>query len=209
MSSQSPRPIPDLAKLSLVIETPRFVMRPWKLEDVEDIWPYVSDPQFPRMMSWEAHKDRRVTTDYLQRQIDSLAAGTSVGWAIEREGRAIGSIALDGIRWEFRAWRIDRAELGYWLGAPYWGQGYMSEAALAATRFGFEVLGLHKITIGCVQGNVASQKIIEKLGYRFLAVHEEDFWRDGRWQAHLRYELTSGEWGDSARTLRFNRPSRP
>jgi RimJ/RimL family protein N-acetyltransferase len=157
------------------------------------------------MMSWDAHKDRDETRGFVRQQIASLARGTGVTWAIVIDGRAHGCIGLSGITWEFRAWRIDRAELGYWLGKPYWNQGLMSEATLAATRWGFETLGLHKITIGCIDGNAASQRVIEKLGFRFLACAEDDVWRDGRWWSHLRYELTATEWGDAALTRRFSR----
>lgn len=207
--SAPPRPIPHPARLPLVIETPRLVLRPYEKGDVDALYPYVSDPELPKTMSWSAHTDRAQTAEFVERKLADLAAGTSIAWVIVRDGQVVGTISFDGILWEFRAWRVDRAELGYWVGRPHWGQGVMSEAALAATQWGFETLGLHKITIGCVEGNVASQRIIEKLGYRFLAIHEEDFWRDGRWQAHRRYELTTGEWADSARTMRFSRPSRP
>jgi len=77
----------------------------------------------------------------------------------------------------------------------------MSEAALAATRWGFETLGLHKITVGHVEGNAASKRIIEKIGFRYLACFEEDAWKDGRWLRHQRYELTAAEWASrSARS---------
>ena len=78
----------------------------------------------------------------------------------------------------------------------------------AATRWAFETLGLHKVTIGCFEPNIGSRKVIERVGFRYLSRHEEDVWKDGRWLAHLRYELTAGEWADSTRTLRFNRPSK-
>jgi ribosomal-protein-alanine N-acetyltransferase len=206
MSSPPPRPIPELGKLPLVIDTPRLRLRPLAMSDRDDLHVHTSNPELPRMMSWDAHRDLRETEDWLARTIAARDAGQSIAWAIEHDGRANGCISLDGITWQFRAWRMDKAELGYWLGEPLWGQGLMSEAAFAATRWGFETLGLHKITIGCVEGNVASQKIIERIGFRFLAVFEEDFWRDGRWQAHRRYEMTHAEWGDVARTQRFSRP---
>jgi ribosomal-protein-alanine N-acetyltransferase len=206
MASPPPRAIPELAQLSLVVETPRLRLRPMVLADVDDLYAFTSNAELPRMMSWNAHTDRRQTHDWVRGNIDELAQGTCVAWTIVHGDRPSGCISLDGITWEFRAWRIDRAELGYWLAPPLWGKGLMSEAALAATRWGFETLGLHKITIGCVEGNLASQKIIERLGYRFLALFEEDFWRDGRWQHHRRYEMTAAEWSDAARTLRFNKP---
>jgi RimJ/RimL family protein N-acetyltransferase len=49
--------------------------------------------------------------------------------------------------------------------------------------------------------------VIEKSGFRYVGRLEDDVWRDGRWHAHLRYELTASEWADASRTLRFTRPA--
>jgi RimJ/RimL family protein N-acetyltransferase len=211
MSASAPprAPIPNLADLSLVIDTSRLKLRPLVESDVDDLWPHASDPDLSAFMSWSAHKDRAETKAFVDAQIDGMRRGTDLTWAIEHEGKVWGCISFGGIKWTFRAWRIDRAELGYWLAIPMWGQGYISEAALAATRWGFETLGLHKITIGCIEGNRASQRIIEKIGYRFLCKQEDDVWRDGKWWNHLRYEMTAAEWGDTARTMRFSRPRPP
>jgi ribosomal-protein-alanine N-acetyltransferase len=194
---QSPPPrsdIPTLTAMNLVIDTPRLRLRPISLDDVEGLWPYVSDPALPRLMSWDAHKDRGETRAYIASQIDALAKGTDLAWTIVHQGKPGGSIGLHGITWGFHAWRVDRAELGYWLAPPLWGRGLMSEAALAATRWAFQTLGLHKVTVGHIEGNEASKRIIEKLGFRHLSVFEEDAWRDGRWLRHPRYEMTAGEW---------------
>jgi ribosomal-protein-alanine N-acetyltransferase len=210
MTSGPPRTdIPNLAELPLVIETQRLVLRPLAETDVDDLWPHVSDPDVSRLLSWSAHADKSETLEFLRSQYEARTKGTDLVWAIEHDGRASGCIGLHGIRWTFRAWRLDRAEIGYWLAKPLWNQGLMSEAATAATRWAFETLGLHKITIGCIEDNTASKKIIEKIGYRYLCKQEDDVWRDGRWWGHLRYELTSGEWADSSRTLRFNKPRPP
>ena len=206
MTSPPPRTPSKLADLPLVVDTPRLQLRPLELGDTDALFALAADPEVAKMMSWDAHRDRTDTVGFLERMIATRDEGTSVGWAIVHAGEVIGVISFDGIRWDFRAWRVDRAELGYWLGRPHWGQGIMSEAATAALRFAFETLGLHKVTIGCVEGNHASQAIIEKLGFRFLAMHQEDFWRFGRWWDHRRYELTAGEWADSTRTMKFSRP---
>lgn len=206
MASAPPRTPPKLGDLPLVIDTPRLQLRPLVVGDADGLFPLAADPEVAKMMSWDAHRDRGDTVAFLERMVATRDEGSSVGWAIVFEGKPVGVISLDGIRWEFRAWRTDRAELGYWLGKPYWGQGLMSEAATAALRFAFETLGLHKVTIGCVEGNAGSRAIIEKLGFRFLALFQEDFWRFGRWWDHRRYELTAGEWADSTRTMKFNRP---
>ena len=57
-----------------------------------------------------------------------------------------------------------RAELGYWLGTPYWGQGYMTEASGAVVRYGFAELGLARIVAQYFQRNAASGRVLQKLG---------------------------------------------
>lgn len=195
MSSPAPsKTPPKLQELALVLDTPRLHLRPLELGDADALFQFASDPEVSKMMSWDPHKDRSDTVGFLERMRAAYDAGTGMGWAIVHEGAVAGVISVEGIRWEFRAWRMDKAEIGYWLGRPHWGKGLMSEAATAVLRWSFETLGLHKVTIGCVEGNEASRAIIEKLGFRFLAIFEEDFWRFGRWWAHRRYELTAGEY---------------
>jgi [ribosomal protein S5]-alanine N-acetyltransferase len=206
MSAPPRAQIPRLAELGLVIETQRLALRPVAESDVDALWPYVSDPALPRQMSWEAHADREATHAFVRSYIEALAANTAVGWVIEHEGRAVGWIALDDIEWQVRALRLDRGELGYWLGPQVWGKGLMTEAATAVVRFGFDTIGLHKVTTRCLADNHASRRVIEKVGFRYIGCAEDDVWRDGRWHALLLYELTSPEWPDVHTTMRVSRP---
>jgi ribosomal-protein-alanine N-acetyltransferase len=59
-----------------------------------------------------------------------------------------------------------RAELGYWIGVPYWGRGFATEAASAVLAFGFEKLALHRIHAHHFAGNMASRRVLEKIGMR-------------------------------------------
>src|SRR5215468_1680302 len=58
------------------------------------------------------------------------------------------------------------AELGYWLGVFYWGQGYATEAAREMIKYGFETLGLYRIFASYIPGNVASGRVLQKIGMR-------------------------------------------
>ena len=58
------------------------------------------------------------------------------------------------------------AELGYWIGVPFWGNGYATEAAGAAVAFGFETSNLNRIFAHHFAGNTASQRVLEKIGMR-------------------------------------------
>jgi RimJ/RimL family protein N-acetyltransferase len=62
------------------------------------------------------------------------------------------------------------AELGYWLGTPYWNRGYMTEAARALVAFGFEVVGLDRIQATHLTRNPASGRVMEKIGMAFEAI---------------------------------------
>jgi [ribosomal protein S5]-alanine N-acetyltransferase len=203
----SPREkITKLFDLDLRIETARLLLRPLRAGDVDDIWPYASDPEFPKMMSWAAHVDKEETRSFIRAAIEATANDLGVTWGIEHAGRVVGVIGLDEIRWQMRAWRVDRAEVGYWLATERWSQGFVTEAAIAVMTFGFDTLGLHKLTIGCFAENTGSRRVIEKCGFRFIGRCEDDVYRDGRWHAHLRYEMLASEWTDSTNTLRFSRP---
>jgi ribosomal-protein-alanine N-acetyltransferase len=197
---------PVLSELALVIDTPRLRLRPIAEDDVDALWPHATDPQLSRYMSWSPHADKSETLAFVRSSIETCARGTDLQWAIEHEGIVAGCIGLNAIVRELRTWRVDRAELGYWIAAPLWGKGLMTEAATAATRWAFHTLRLHKVMVACLEENVGSRRVIEKVGFRLVGRFEDDVWRAGRWFSHLRYELVASEWDELARTQRFNRP---
>lgn len=61
--------------------------------------------------------------------------------------------------------REDECELGYWLGEPFWGRGYMPEAAYALMKRGFKTLEMTTIWCGYYDGNAKSKRVQEKLGF--------------------------------------------
>lgn len=69
-----------------------------------------------------------------------------------------------------------RAELGYWIGVPYWGQGFATEAAREAVQYVFEDLALQRVFASVMDHNRASQRVLEKIGMR----------REGTYRRHVR-----------------------
>ena len=61
----------------------------------------------------------------------------------------------------------DHAELGYWIGVPYWGAGYATEGARAVMQFGFETLSLNRIFASHFSRNPASGRVLQKIGMRY------------------------------------------
>ena len=77
--------------------------------------------------------------------------------------------------------------LGYWMGAPHAGQGYMTAAVKLVIPFAFETLRLHRVEAACIPGNVASVRLLEKTGFRREGFAREYLCIDGAWQDHLLY----------------------
>ena len=70
--------------------------------------------------------------------------------------------------------------------------------ARAAVDDAFGRLALHKVVVGCIADNVASRRVIEKLGFRFVGTQRDHAFRHGRWWDLLGYELTAPEWRAAA-----------
>jgi RimJ/RimL family protein N-acetyltransferase len=100
--------------------------------------------------------------EYVRKCEEDFLAGRSVTFAIcklpEREFfGAIGLVISEAHR---------RAELGYWIGVPFWNKGYATEASKAVLSFGFKTLRLNRIYAHHTVGNTGSQRVIQKIGMR-------------------------------------------
>lgn len=86
------------------------------------------------------------------------------------------------------------AELGYWVGTPYWGRGYATAANRRVLRFGFEELGLDKVFARPLERNAASRRVLDKLGFdaRGTETHEHPKWTDD--DRVVRYVLRRDQW---------------
>ena len=88
-----------------------------------------------------------------------FALGKSVAFAVRLHDRTL--VGCVGVRVERPH---DRGELGYWIGRPFWGRGYATEAARACLAYAFPHFGLHKVVACHDPGNPASGRILVKLG---------------------------------------------
>ncbi|HEX8877478.1 MAG TPA: GNAT family N-acetyltransferase [Phycisphaerales bacterium] len=97
----------------------------------------------------------------------------TANWAIRLDGAMIGAIGLVG------AAAHRRAELGYWVGAPHWGNGYASEAAAAVVAFARDVLGAKRLEAGVFVGNEASRRVLQKCGMREECIRRARYIKNG------------------------------
>ena len=86
-----------------------------------------------------------------------------------------------------------RAELGYWIGRPYWGRGYATAAARRLLGHGFDRMGLEVVGARCLSANRASARVIEKLGFRFVGLEASPTLKRPA-EPVRRYELARRDW---------------
>jgi RimJ/RimL family protein N-acetyltransferase len=128
---------------------------------------------------------------WIASQADGFARGETANFAIiEREsGELVGSIGLTFDR------AHQMAEMGYWIGKPFWGRGYGTEAARVVIAYGFESCGLNRIWAGRFGRNPASGRVLEKAGLKLEGVLRQHFVKWGEAQDVYRYGILRSEWG--------------
>lgn len=110
--------------------------------------------------------------------------------AIDLDGEAIGTLGLHA---QTDIYRMNR-ELGYWLAEPFWGKGIMTQAVVLMTSLGFQELEVHRIFARPFGRNIASQKILEKAGYKQDAFIKESFFKNGVYEDEWIYSVRRQEW---------------
>lgn len=105
-----------------------------------------------------------------------------IRWGIEfrQTGKLIGTLGFKQIQHQHL-----RADLGYELDPSWWNRGIMTEAVKAVTDFGFEKLGLHSVEANITPGHIASQRVLEKLGFRNEAHYRENYFYEGWWDSGI------------------------
>lgn len=145
--------------MNRILQGQRIVLRPFRPEDVDDVFAYASDPETTRFVEWEPHRNRQETATYIERC--RLPSRDCFTFAVEHR-RLIRVIGAVDIRVLNRVWRT--GEIGYTIARPFWGQGYNIEAGELLLRFGFEELRLRRIQALCDVANRRSYRTMEKLG---------------------------------------------
>ena len=177
-------------QLSLHLTTKRLFLRPLELDDVDTLWPGLSDPRISRYMAWEAHTDKSQTLQFLENEVARREDGKGITWGIFlKEGAFCGIISLIGLVRKHRALIYNRAELAYWLSYKYQGQGIMTEAGFRVLDYSFRQIGLHKLYVSHFAENRSSENLINRLGFRYIGEQIEDFQKNGVWYTHKLYEL--------------------
>lgn len=103
----------------------------------------------------------------------------------EADGALIGGLTLSNVRRGV----AQSCSLGYWMGAPYAGRGHMTAAVRAVVPFVFDMLRLHRLEAACLPSNIASTRLLEKVGFSREGLARRYLCINGIWQDHLLYAL--------------------
>lgn len=167
-----------------VLVTPRLVLDQPTLTDVTLIAEYCSDPLFETTMNTPWPYERKHAVQFVE-------AHVPIGWEDERE--YTWAIRADDEFLGVIGYREASRDIGYWLGAPHRGKGYMTEAATAVVDWLFE-RGKHRLQWECLPGNRASASVARKLGFTFTGAGPSALTsRDGSTAQSWHAELAAGD----------------
>ncbi|MFZ6847257.1 GNAT family N-acetyltransferase [Undibacterium sp. RuRC25W] len=160
MNSFTAIPPSDFTQVLLV--TPRLRLRPLRCSDADDMFNVYSDPQVMRYGSSPVWSSVNEAITSLTRTDLGMRTGQFLRLALTEteHDRFIGDCCLFKFDHQCR-----HAEVGYSLGADYWGRGYMHEALIALLNYGFDALNLHRVEADVDPQNIASLNCLERLGF--------------------------------------------
>ena len=178
------------------IRSERLLLRPFQPGDAADVRRLAGDWEVARLLPnvpYPYGKDAAV--DWISHTRRGVAAGSEVTLAVTwRDGGGlIGAVGLT-LSQHGRS-----AELGYWIGREYWRQGFATEAAAAILRYGFEALGLTRVSAMTLAHNKASVRVLEKLGMRYEREGRRDYPARGGERPVAIYAIIQGQHGSGDR----------
>jgi RimJ/RimL family protein N-acetyltransferase len=180
----------------VILTTPRLRLREFVAEDWRAVIDYQSDPRYLRYYTWTVRTEpevRAFVQQFVDWQQEEPRLRYQLAIVLRSSERLIGNcgirLAEEGVR---------QAELGFEISPAYWGHGYATEAAQAMLHFGFQDLSLHRVWGHCVADNVASWRVMEKLGMRCEGRLRENRWFKGRWWDSMVCSVLEDEWRQAA-----------
>ena len=170
------------------LRTERLTLRPFRLEDADDVFEYASDDKWLRHLPRVSQPyTRKAAEEFVARQL-LTSWETDPVFAIVLGGKGVGSIGF----------RVDQkneiASVGYRIAREHWGKGLMPEAAKAVIGWAFREYGLAKVYTWTDSTNTQSQRVMEKLGMtREGVLRSHGKGRDGRVD-QVHYGILREEW---------------
>jgi len=143
-----------------VLVTERLVLRPPHEDDIPELAELADDRRIAEMLGRMPHPyGEREARAFVEGTRQNVAAGCTYAVTLAESGAFIGCAGLHG--------RPQGLELGYWIGRPYWGRGYATEAAHALVDLAFRASAIERLHVSCRVINSASRRVIHKCGFQY------------------------------------------
>lgn len=146
------------------LETPRLLLRPFRESDAADVYAYARDSRVGPIAGWPPHKSEEESREIIH---TVFSAPGVFAMELKEAGTVIGSVGFVGSHPAGNFPGCPDDEIGYALGAAYWGRGLVPEAVNAVLEYGFTEIGLSRIWCGHYAGNWRSKRAQEKCGFRY------------------------------------------
>ena len=148
-----------------MIETESLILRPWRESEAGILYRYASDPDIGPIAGWMLHTSVENSLETIR---TVFAAPETYAVVLKKTDEPVGSCGIMFANSLHSAdMNDDEAEIGYWIGKPYWGQGLIPEAVSALLARSFNELRLNTVWCGYYDGNEKSKRVCEKCGFKY------------------------------------------
>jgi aminoglycoside 6'-N-acetyltransferase len=180
--------------MTLRLETHQLVLRPFHQADLAAFMAYRSDPETARYQAWDAPYSAHQAATFLHDMQQTVPATPGAWYQLAIELKASGAMIGD-CAFCILADDPRQAEIGFTLAPQQRGKGYATAAVTRLLAYLFEEVGVHRVRASCDVENVASAKLLARLGMRREGHFRESVWFKGRWSSEYWYALLRQEWG--------------
>ena len=145
--------------------TERLILRLWEEADAEALYKYAQNPAIGPIAGWPPHTSVEDSLNIIR---TVFAAPETYAVVLKATGEPVGSVGImfgDGLH--SASMKQGEAEIGSWIGEPYWGKGLIPEAVRCLLRRCFKDLEMTAVWCGYYDGNIKSRRVMEKCGFRF------------------------------------------
>jgi len=153
-------------------ETSRLLLRPFTMNDADDVFDYAKHPEVGPRCGWPPHENRDVSVQILTEHLIPDNGAQDYAIVAKATGKVIGSIGVKTMTEPCLDLPLPYCEIGYALHADHWGKGLMPEAAQAIIDMIFSAEDVDDIYISHADFNLQSRRVIEKCGFQKIAETE-------------------------------------
>ena len=185
--------------------TERLVLRSLTLEDAADVQRLAGEYDIASTVCRIPHPyEDGMAEEWIRSCSEVYQKDEAINFAItlQTDRNLIGAIGLE-LEHEH-----ERAELGYWIGKPYWHHGYATEAAQAVVAYSFKTLKLNRIYAYHFTRNPASGRVLEKVGMRAEGCHRQHIKKWGTFEDLIGYGMLKTDY-DSLALVSSNEKKEP